>query len=106
VFTYGNLAAQRRFGFTWAELTALPSRLSAEPVHRDERARLLEAVARRGFVEDYAGVRIAKGGGRFRIERAVVWNLLDEAGVHRGQAATFDLCTDLPHLPCSPGARD
>ena len=28
-------------------------------------------------------------GSRFRIERAVVWNIVDAAGVHHGQAATF-----------------
>jgi hypothetical protein len=69
---------------------ALPSRLSAEPLHRDERQRLLGEVARRGFIEDYHGVRISRTGRRFRIERAVVWNLADEAGAVRGQAATFD----------------
>jgi MEKHLA domain len=89
-FDYGNLAAQRLFELSWAELVALPSRLSAEPLHRDERERLLGEVARRGFIEDYRGVRISRTGRRFRIERAVVWNLADAAGAPRGQAATFD----------------
>jgi hypothetical protein len=89
-FDYGNLAAQRLFELSWGELVALPSRLSAEPLHRDERQRLLGEVARRGFIEDYHGVRISRTGRRFRIERAVVWNLADEAGAVRGQAATFD----------------
>jgi len=96
VFTYGNLAAQRRFELSWAELTALPSRCSAEPLDRAERARLLEAVARRGFIDDYAGVRVSRTGRRFRIERTVVWNLVDEAGRRLGQAAAFDHWTDLP----------
>jgi hypothetical protein len=89
-FDYGNLAAQRLFELSWAELGALPSRLSAEPLERDERERLLAEVTRRGFIEDYRGVRVSRTGRRFRIERAVVWNLADDAGSPRGQAATFD----------------
>jgi hypothetical protein len=100
VFEYGNLAAQRLFELTFAELTALPSRLSAEPLHRAERERLLAEVARRGFVDDYRGVRVSRTGRRFRIERAIVWNLSDAAGAPRGQAATFD-----SWVPVAPGER-
>ena len=50
---------------------------------------MLERVSRDGFIDDYAGVRISASGKRFRIERAVVWNLVDPAGGHHGQAATF-----------------
>jgi hypothetical protein len=50
---------------------------------------LLATVARQGFIDDYRGVRIAKSGGRFVIEQATVWNLLDENRAHYGQAATF-----------------
>ena len=69
--------------------TRLPSRYSAEPLAREERARLLERVSRDGFIDDYAGVRISASGKRFRIERAVVWDLVDPAGGHHDQAATF-----------------
>lgn len=31
LFLYGNKAAQRRFEYSWDEITRLPSRLSAEP---------------------------------------------------------------------------
>ena len=58
-------------------------------MHRDERARLLDAVTRDGFIDDYRGVRISKTGRRFLIENATVWNLLDENGAPYGQAATF-----------------
>jgi hypothetical protein len=34
-------------------------------------------------------VRIAADGTRFRIEDAVIWNLVDEAGHRQGQAAAF-----------------
>jgi len=73
----------------------MPSRLSAEPLAREERARLLAAVTARGFVDDYAGVRISRTGRRFRIERATVWNLADPAGLRLGQAAAFDRWTEL-----------
>lgn len=89
IFNYGNRTALNLFGMTWAEFVELPSRLSAEPLHRDERARLLDAVSLRGFIDDYSGIRIAKDGRRFRILNAVVWNLVDAQGCHRGQAATF-----------------
>jgi hypothetical protein len=64
-------------------------------VHRDERARLLERTHRDGYVDDYAGIRISQSGRRFRIEQAIVWNLVDAAGQHYGQAATFDTWTPL-----------
>ena len=68
---------------------ALPSRLSAEAPDRAERQALLERVSARGFIDDYAGVRVRPTGERFRIESATVWNLIDEDGVRRGQAAAF-----------------
>lgn len=89
VFNYGNLTALRLFEMTWEEFTRLPSRMSAEPVHRDERQRLMDEVTRNGFIADYRGVRISKLGRRFYIEQATVWNLVDEAGVLKGQAAAF-----------------
>ena len=42
-----------------------------------------------GFIKNYAGVRISKTGRRFRIENATVWNLVDDDGTPRGQAAMF-----------------
>ena len=95
VLNYGNAAALALWDMTWEELTHTPSRLTAEPVHRDERARLLARTREHGFVDDYSGIRISKTGRRFQIEQAIVWNLTDEAGGHRGQAATFDRWNDL-----------
>jgi len=89
VFFYANLAAQRLFEMPWRKMVQLPSRLSAEPLLREERQRLLARVAQRGYIDDYAGVRISASGKRFRIAHATVWNLLDPAGYPRGQAATF-----------------
>ena len=87
IFIYGNQAAQNLFGYNWDELTALPSRLSAEAPLREDRQRFLEQVQRDGFISGYSGVRITKDGRRFRIENATVWQLVDDNGTHHGQAA-------------------
>lgn len=89
IFNYGNRTALGLFEMCWEEFTRLPSRLSAEPIHRDERERLMNEVRTNGFIANYRGIRISKQGRRFRIERAIVWNLLDPAGVLHGQAAVF-----------------
>ncbi len=90
VLNYGNRAALALWEMAWVELTRTPSRLTAEPVAREERARLLAEVTQHGHIANYSGVRISKSGRRFRIEQAIVWNLLDEGGAHYGQAAMFD----------------
>ncbi|MCA8413905.1 MAG: MEKHLA domain-containing protein [Burkholderia multivorans] len=92
VFVYGNRRAQAIFEYDWDELTALPSRLSAEPMERHDRQAFLEQVTRDGFVSDYRGVRVTKSGKRFWIEQATVWQLIDATGVVRGQAAM------IPHV--------
>ncbi len=73
----------------------MPSRLSTEPMLREERQTLLDRVARAGFIDDYSGIRISATGRRFRIEQATVWTLIDEQGAVHGQAATFDRWVDL-----------
>lgn len=89
IFNYGNKTALRLFGMSWDEFTALPSRYSAEQPNREARERLLHEVKNNGFIDHYSGVRIAKDGRRFAIERATVWNVVDELGCYHGQAATF-----------------
>ena len=95
VFFFGNRAALERFGMTLEAFMGMPSRLSADPLHRDERQALLDRVTRHGFIDDYSGVRVAADGRRFRVEAATVWNLIDAEGTIHGQAATFDRWTDL-----------
>jgi len=90
VLNYGNRAALQLWEMSWDELTVTPSRFTAEPPNREERARLLEAVAQRGYIRDYSGVRISKSGQRFRILEATVWNLITLDGKICGQAALFD----------------
>ena len=96
VLNYGNAAALALWEMDLATFVQTPSRLTAEPLHRDERARLLERTRRDGYVDDYAGIRVSQSGRRFQIEQAIVWNLVDAAGHLRGQAATFDQWTPLP----------
>jgi PAS domain S-box-containing protein len=94
IFVYGNKAAQRRFGYSWDELTALPSRLSAEAPERQERENFLNQVSRDGYVENYRGMRVTKSGERFWIEGVTVWQLIDEKGHRHGQAAMLPLQPD------------
>jgi hypothetical protein len=90
LFFFGNRAALTAFELDFAAFTRLPSRLSAEPALRAEREALLARVAATGIIRDYSGIRISASGRRFRIDQAVVWNLIDQAGVRHGQAAMFD----------------
>ncbi|MEZ6044052.1 MAG: MEKHLA domain-containing protein [Planctomycetaceae bacterium] len=96
VLNYGNQTALSLWEMTIAEFVKTPSRMTAEPVHRDERARLLQRTAEQGFVDDYQGVRITSQGRRFFIEKATVWNLTDDSGTKVGQAATFESWEFLP----------
>lgn len=89
ILNYGNRAALRLWEMELPVLLRTPSRLTAEPVAREERERMLALAAASGYIDDYQGVRIASTGRRFRIERAIVWNLTDAQGRPAGQAATF-----------------
>jgi len=95
ILTYGNRAALDLFELSWDDLVSMPSHLTAEALNRDERAHLLQRVAAHGYIDDYSGVRVSSTGKRFRIERAMVWNLIDEDGAYLGQAAMFDQWTPL-----------
>ncbi len=95
VFIYANRTAQRCFEYGWDEFVTIPSRLSAEAPNREERQRLLDAVASNGFIDNYRGMRIAKSGRRFWIEGGIVWELTDEQGQRCGQAALFTSWTEV-----------
>lgn len=91
VFFYANRAALELFEFPAAEFVRLPSRFSAAAPAREERARLLSEVSAKGYINHYSGVRTARSGRGFRIERATIWNLIvDPKGSSSGQAACFD----------------
>ncbi len=89
LLNYGNAAALGLWQMSLEEFLGTPSRETAEPVHRDERADLLRRTTQNGYIDDYSGIRISSTGQRFRIHKAVVWNLHDDNGVYVGQAATF-----------------
>jgi hypothetical protein len=87
VFNYANQTALGLFEMEWKDFIQLPSRLSAEAMEQNERDRLLQRVTQFGFVDDYCGVRISSTGRRFLVKDATVWNLLDDSGQYKGQAA-------------------
>jgi len=89
ILNYGNQTALDLWEMDWEQFTQTPSRLTAEPVNREERARMLEQARTHGYISDYRGVRISQSGKRFLVERATVWNLHKPDGTPLGQAATF-----------------
>ncbi len=89
LLNYSNKQGLALFGYDWDELLKIPSRLTAEPINREAREKLLAQVTAHGFISNYEGVRIAKSGQRFMIRNTTVWNLLDEAGAYYGQAAVI-----------------
>jgi hypothetical protein len=89
ILNYGNRAAFDLWEVTWEDLCRTPSRLTAEPIDRVERARMLVDAQIHGYISDYRGVRISKTGRRFFVEHALVWNVLNGDGKMVGQAATF-----------------
>lgn len=89
IFNYANKTAERLWEMDWDEFTTTPSRLSAEPMRREEREQLLQKVSTFGFAEHYEGIRISKTGKRFWIRDTTIWNVLDEKGQCIGQAACF-----------------
>ena len=86
---YANSAALRLWQRPWAELVGMPSRLTAEPAQRTDRARALASVQHRQAIKNYRGVRIDSHGRRFQINGARVWTLWDPSGQPCGQAAAF-----------------
>lgn len=89
VLNYGNRQALDLWELDAEQFIATPSRFTAEKLERAERQRLLERTARDGYVDDYSGIRITGTGRRFRIDGAIVWNLIDADRKRVGQAATF-----------------
>ena len=90
ILNYGNALALKLWEIEIPELLQMPSRLTAEPMHRDARALLLERTTRFGFVDDYRGIRISSSGRRFLIQQAIVWNVVNDRHELIGQAATFN----------------
>ncbi len=89
---YSNAAGMEQFEISWEQLIKLPSRYTAEPQIQEERDRLLKAVTENGFIDDYQGIRISAKGHRFFVEKAIVWNVIDEEGTYWGQGAVLYKC--------------
>lgn len=89
VLNYGNKLGMKLWEMEWDRFTSTPSRLTAEPMERQERDRFFEAVTANGYVDHYTGIRISSTGRRFYIMNATVWNLIDQGGRYQGQAAAF-----------------
>ena len=85
VFVYANEAAARQWGTSVDALLGMPSRLTADPGQRADRAAALARAMRAGVVRDYAGERRGLDGSRFVIEEAVLWRV----DALPGQAAAF-----------------
>nr|WP_102349206.1 MEKHLA domain-containing protein [Bacillus sp. Marseille-P3661] len=89
VLNFGNQAALTLWETDKEDFIKTPSRLTAEPMERAERARFFEEVTANGFVNNYTGIRISSTGKRFYIKQAIVWNIIDDNNNYYGQAATF-----------------
>lgn len=96
LLNYGNEAALALWQMPLARFLGTPSRQTAEPVHRDERADLLRRTREHGFIDDYSGIRITSTGVRFKIHRATVWNVVNDQNAYIGQAAAFSEWTMMP----------
>ena len=89
ILNYGNQAALDLWELDLETFLKTPSRKTAEPMHRDERAKMLQQSHNHGYISDYQGIRITSTGKRFYIRRATVWSLKDSTNQPLGQAATF-----------------
>lgn len=89
ILNYGNQVVLGLWQTTWDDLTQMPSRLTAEPMEREERAKLLAQAQAQGYIEGYQGVRVARSGRRFWIENAQIWTVFDSQGQICGQGARF-----------------
>jgi hypothetical protein len=50
---------------------------------------MLKKVSECGYSRDYRGIRVSSSGKRFRIEEAVIWNIVNREDRLFGQAAAF-----------------
>lgn len=89
VLNYGNQTALDLWEMNWDTFIQTPSRLTAEPINREERARMLQQAQTQGYISDYRGVRISSTGKQFLVEQATIWNIQKPDGTALGQGATF-----------------
>lgn len=95
ILNYGNQTALDLWELPWTQFIKTPSRITAEPDDRVERARMLEQARLNGYFDGYRGVRVSSTGRRFLVKQALIWNVFDPAGSPIGQAATFSQWSNL-----------
>ncbi len=86
LITWVNAAAALLWQRSPHRFVGIPSRWTALPGDRAERAHALSAD---GVSRGYAGLRVSAVGRRFRIEDATIWPVTEPDGRMVGQAATF-----------------
>lgn len=96
ILNFANQTAIQLWETNLADLLQMPSRKTAEPMHRDERTELLRRTTDDGYIQNYSGIRISATGNRFRIQQATVWNLVDDGGHPSGLAAAFSEWVPMP----------
>ena len=89
LLNYGNKAALNLWEMKWQDFVKTPSRKTAEPELRSDRAQMLAIAMEKGYVNNYSGIRITSTGRRFRITKAIIWNVIDANGSPIAQAAFF-----------------
>lgn len=89
ILNFGNQTALDLWEMGWDAFTQTPSRLTAEPINREERARMLQQAQTQGYITDYRGVRVSRTGERFLVEQATIWRIQKPDGTALGQGATF-----------------
>lgn len=94
-FIFANNAAAAAWRMGVEQLVGMPSRLSAPPELRAERAQALAHAATDGVLIGYSGERVAADGSRFMIIDATVWTV-DLPGGEFGQAVVFNTWRVLP----------
>ena len=96
ILNYANRAALRRWACRWDEFVGTPSRTTAAPADRAERATAFERLRELGWTDGYRGVRVDRHGHYFEIDDAVLWEIRDDDGRRLGDGATFSISRDLP----------
>lgn len=100
IYHYGSRLGLELWERSWTELLEMPSRRSAEsaPEIQSERNELLAVSRSYGFKSGFSGIRVTKSRRRVHIEDVKLWDLLDEFGEYRGQAAVFSKWTFLDEI--------
>ena len=88
-------SSSRMPGTTPDALLGLPSSATTLPDDRPQRTAAFEMVRRRGWVDDYSGIRVDRNGRRFEIVRGTIWEVRDDAGVRVGDAAVLEVTADI-----------